>query len=360
MKPGFTLQVCVIGAGLAGLACAVAASAQGARVEVLDERPTLSAHPTHVNVVPNLLRDLVTLGVAQECVRAGFPYRGIRVLDGSGRTCFELPTPRLAPAGYPEALGMAHADLTHILARAAQERGVALQMQTRVETLIWRQGKAVLGLSGGRERVPDLILLATGARSPLRLAALGCSPAPSCLGPDWTYAQLPRPPGLDHAMLVLDSGGQRAFVVPIGPSAVGIALTRGEDARAMPPVLQPLLAHLTPATSRIERPLLAGLLPAPWHRGALVCVGECAHALPPHFGQSAAQALEDAVVLKALLAQGLAPTALAQRFTERRHARASQVYDIVTDAARSQVSPNEATDLHDLFHRLSSLVAEPA
>ena len=359
-RTGAALHVCVIGAGLAGLACAVAAASQGARVELLDERTALSAHPTHVNVVPNLLRDLVTLGVAADCVRAGFPYRGIRVMDASGRICFEMPTPRLAPSGYPEALGMAHGDLTDILARAALERGVDLQLRTGVETLTWRQGQSVLQLTDGSERVPDLTVLATGARSALRAAVPGHCPAPVRLGPDWIYAQLPRPRDVDHAMLVLDSGGQHAFVVPISLSTVGIALTRGDDTRPVPPVLHSLLAHLTPAIPRIERPLLAALMPSPWHRGTLVCVGECAHALPPHFGQSAAQAIEDAVVLQELLMQGLAPTALAQRFSERRHARAGQVYDLVTDAARSQVSPNEATDLHDLYHRLSSLVAEPA
>jgi len=71
------LHACVEGAGLPGLACAAAAAAAaaGSRVEVLDERPALTARPTPVNVLPNLLCDLVALGVAADCVKAGFLVR---------------------------------------------------------------------------------------------------------------------------------------------------------------------------------------------------------------------------------------------------------------------------------------------
>lgn len=359
-KAASALHVCVVGAGLAGLACAAAAAAAGSCVDVIDERSALATHQTHVNVVPNLLRDLVALGVGADCVKAGFPYRAIRVMDARGRNCCELPTPRLAPVGYPEALGMAHGELVGILAKAAQDRGARLFLGTRVEGLGWNMGRATLTLSDGREITPDLTLLASGALSPLRDAALQIRTAPVCLGHEWTYTQSPRPRGFDHASLVLDSAGQHAFIVPISPSTIGIALTSGDASRPVPPVLQPLLARLAPDTPRIVRPLLAGFLPAPWHRGNLICVGECAHTLPPHFGQSAAQAVEDAIVLQQLLAQGLSPAAVAERFSERRHARARNVYQLVTQAARAQLSPNEETDLRALYLRLSRLVAEPA
>jgi 2-polyprenyl-6-methoxyphenol hydroxylase-like FAD-dependent oxidoreductase len=92
----------------------------------------------------------------------------------------------------------------------------------------------------------------------------------------------------------------------------------------------------------------------------VLCVGESAHALPPHLGQSAAQAFEDATVLRDLLSQGLAPAVLAQRFSERRVPRASQVFDLVCQAARSQLSPDAGTDLRDLAQQLSRIVATAA
>lgn len=353
-----SLHICVIGAGLAGLACALAAAMDGLLVDVFDEQPTLARHPAHVDVVPNLLRDLVSLGVADDCVRAGFPYRGVTLVDDSGRTRFELPTPRLAPLGYPEALGIAYGDFIGILARAAHARGVRLHWQTPVQALRMRGESALLQLADGRELKPDLVLLATGLHSPLRAQAMPGSPAAVRLSDDWTCALLPRPRGLDGAMLVVDPTGPRAFVVPVNAATIGVALIPGGG--PAPASLQPLLAHLDGRTPRVVRPMLASLLPAPWHRGNVLCVGECAHALPPHLGQSAAQSFEDATVLRDLLSQDLAPAVLAQRFSERRMPRASQVFDLVCQAARSQLSPDAGTDLRDLAQRLSRIVATAA
>jgi len=359
-----SLHVCVIGAGLAGLACALAVAMDGVCVDVFDEQTALAHPPAHVDVVTNLMRDLVSLGVADDCVRAGFPYRGITFVDGSGRTRFELPTRRLAPLGYPEALGIAHGDFTGILARAAQARGVRLHWQTQVQALRTQGESTVLRLADGRELAPDLVVLATGLRSPLRALAMPDSPAPTRLGDDWTCALLPRPRGLDGTMLVVDQAGQRAIVVPVNATTIGVALIpAGGPApagTATPAVLQPLLAHMDAHTPRVVRPMLASLLPAPWHRANVLCVGECAHALPPHLGQSAAQAFEDATALRDLLSQGLAPTVLAQRYSERRVPRASQVFHLVCQAARSQLSPDAGTDLRDLAQQLSRIVATAA
>ncbi|HEY9108247.1 MAG TPA: FAD-dependent monooxygenase [Roseateles sp.] len=359
-----SLHVCVIGAGLAGLACALAAAMDEVSVDVFDEQATLARHPAHVDVVPNLLRDLVSLGVADDCVRAGFPYRGVTLVDDSGRTRFELPTPRLAPLGYPEALGLAYGDFIGILARAAHARGVRLHWQTPVQALHTRGDATMLRLADGRELAPDLVLLAAGLRSPLRAQAMPSSPAPARLSDDWTCALLPRPRGLDGAMLVVDQAGPRSWIVPVSASTIGIALIpnggRAPGGAAMPAIIQPLLAHLDACTPRVVRPMLASLLPAPWHRGNVLCVGECAHALPPHLGQSAAQSFEDALVLRDLLSQGLAPGVLAQRFSERRVPRASQVFELVCQAARSQLSPDAGTDLRDLAQRLSRIVATAA
>jgi 2-polyprenyl-6-methoxyphenol hydroxylase-like FAD-dependent oxidoreductase len=73
-------RVCVIGAGLAGLACAVAAAGRGLHVQVFDDADQQTTWRGHVEVVPNMLRDLVALGVGDACVRAGFPFHGVDVL----------------------------------------------------------------------------------------------------------------------------------------------------------------------------------------------------------------------------------------------------------------------------------------
>jgi 2-polyprenyl-6-methoxyphenol hydroxylase-like FAD-dependent oxidoreductase len=366
MKTRHVVRVCVVGAGLAGLACALAAAAAGAQVEVMDERSAPSPVPAHVEVVPNLLRDLVILGVADDCVKAGFPYRGVAVTDPMGRAGFELPTQRLAPSGYPEALGLAYDTLATILARSAMRCGARMRWGVGVKAVTLQDGAARLELVDGSECTPDLVLLATGAGSHLRDSLHPGARIERGLGGEWTYALLPRPRGLDRALHVVGHEGERAFVVPVSAAAMGVALSAsmassfGWNPAEMPPALRPLLAHASAAMPRVVRPVQALLMQAPWHRGNVLCVGECAHALPPHFGQAAAQVAEDAVVLKDLLQHQLPIDTLVLRFGERRHARAARVFDLVAQAARWHFEPQAGADLRELAERLARLVAIPA
>ena len=64
-----------------------------------------------------------------------------------------------------------------------------------------------------------------------------------------------------------------------------------------------------------------------WAQGRISLLGDAAHAMLPFFGQGAAQAIEDAVVLAGVPAgvdRASAPRAL-QRYEEIRRPRASQV-----------------------------------
>ena len=112
----------------------------------------------------------------------------------------------------------------------------------------------------------------------------------------------------------------------------------------------------TPITRRRVREGVLGQ----WHRGRALCVGEAAHALVPHFGQSAAQSIEDACVLGELLGQGAGVPDLLQRFGERRIERARRVQALTSQAARWDLRPQADTDLRQLARRLDELVAEPA
>ena len=83
----------VVGGGLAGLACALAAARAGADVDLHEARSGPIGLQAHVDVVPNMLRELVRLGVGDACVRTGFPYRrtsaeqGERVVKRGRFTC---------------------------------------------------------------------------------------------------------------------------------------------------------------------------------------------------------------------------------------------------------------------------------
>ena len=62
-----------------------------------------------------------------------------------------------------------------------------------------------------------------------------------------------------------------------------------------------------------------------WGRGAVVLVGDAAHAMSPNMAQGAALAFEDALVLAACLAQADSVAEAVAGFVARRHPRASWV-----------------------------------
>ncbi|MBL8303508.1 MAG: NAD(P)-binding protein, partial [Ideonella sp.] len=61
-------RVGIVGAGLGGLAAALAAVRAGAQVDVFEALAEPPALPVPIDVVPNLLRDLATLGLGEACV----------------------------------------------------------------------------------------------------------------------------------------------------------------------------------------------------------------------------------------------------------------------------------------------------
>jgi 2-polyprenyl-6-methoxyphenol hydroxylase-like FAD-dependent oxidoreductase len=364
-------HVGVIGAGLAGLAAAIAAAAAGVRVDVFEAEPA-PAHPlVHIEVVPNLLRDLVALGAGVACVRRGFPYHGFAVLDGDGRTLHEIATPRLAGARFPTCLGMVYSDLLGVLRDLAMTRGVQLRFASAVlDVSDAGDASAIITADGVRHEV-DLALIASGDKLP-SIASQPARPLPAeTLPQQWCHALLPRPVSLERAAWVIGTGATKAMLVPVDTKRAGIAVLQPAGTSstaaavraalaAQGSLLQSLGAQWKDGTPTVVRPVRSALLHGPWHAHGVLRIGHSAHVLPPHFGQAAAQAVEDAVVLGDLLRLRPSRDALLSGFMARRGERARQVHAIATQAARWDLRPEAATDLPALAAQLAPLVAQPA
>lgn len=360
-------HVGIVGAGLAGLAAAVAAARAGMRVDVFETQAEPEAPAAHIDVVPNLLRDLVALGVAEACVRRGFPYQGFRVLDGEGACLFELPTPCLAGPPWPAALGLVYGELLGALREAALALGVRLHAGCAVRDA----GADALVTAQGERHGFDLVVVASGEALP-SLAGRPAVPVPvEAMPQQWCHALLPRPAALYCATWVIGRGALRAMLVPVDARRIGVAVLLSAGSPATPArlretllgqgaLLRSLATHWHDATGVIVRPVRSGLLAGPWHAQGVLRVGHSAHRLPPHFGQAAAQAVEDARVLGELLRARPERGALLEAFGARRGERARRVHAVAEQAARWQMNPEATTDLRALDARLAALVATPA
>jgi 2-polyprenyl-6-methoxyphenol hydroxylase-like FAD-dependent oxidoreductase len=324
----------------------------------------------HVDVVSNMVRELAQWGVLDDCVRLGFPYRRKLVLGHDGRQLLALDAMRLAGKRHPAALGITQRALYGVLEKAAAGAGVAFHWGSAVRLIEEDDGLAVLHLDDASPVRADLVLLACGARSSLRQAVYGPTATLEQVGPAWRYLLARRPARLDEALLATDRQGRKAQVVPVSASQAGVRLCAPGHQPADADLLAELggfadpvgaLVPLPPGESGMAtRSVQVGMLPSAWNRGPVLAVGDCAHALAPHFGQSAAMAAEDATVLAELLAARLAPASLIDAFVARRSPRAAQVMQITLQAARWDVAPQPDMDLLALSQQLTQIVAQPA
>jgi 2-polyprenyl-6-methoxyphenol hydroxylase-like FAD-dependent oxidoreductase len=360
-------RVCVVGAGMSGLACALAAAQAGAAVQVLEAQHGMVSIPAHVNVVPGMLRALALLGVADATVCRGFPYRATDVVDAGGRVEFRLDGQRLAGNRYPAMLGIRYDELMQVLHDAVCRAGVEIHF-----------GCKFSAPTGDLPAVcddADLVVVATGAATELATQCFPCAPEPAEIGQLWWRAVVARPLGLDAAVLAMGHAGDKAGAIPVGMNHAGIYLLQRDDGSS-PGVPAQRVARLRAALSRYRGGALAqaaallnddstvlvqrvrhALLPTPWHRGRFVAVGDAAHLLTPQFGQNGTQAIEDAVVLGALLARRVALADLPAAFSRRRAARVRQIHEICLQVAHWDLQPQPHADVHALWERLGEVMA---
>lgn len=367
-------RIAIAGAGLAGLAASVAAANAGASVDVFERAALVAPAPAHIDVVPNMVRDLAALGIVEACVHRSFAYRDTAVVDAEGRTIYTLPTPALAGSRLPAAVGMVYGDLLAVLLAAAQERGIRVHWRAGLRQADVSGTQARVVTDGGVEWRGDLLVLAGASK--IAGVELPLAEGFDTLQQRWDFVLLPRPQLIERSTWVIGPGSCKALIVPVDVATIGLAYLRDERSSRTParstatdlraslaadsPMLASIGALLPDDATVIGRPVRFGLLRSPWYDGAALRIGSSAHLLPPHFGQAAAQSIEDAVVLGDLLGEGLDRAELLARFSGRRADRAARVHAITTQAARWDLDPDPSTDFQALAHRLAPIVQQAA
>ena len=362
-------NIIVVGAGIAGLACAMTCARAGAQVDVLEAGAFAARTHAPFDVVPNLLRDLATIGVAHDFAHRGFAYSGFAVVDQNGAPRHEVSTPRLAGDRLPAALGIAYDAALEILATHAVGAGARIRRGVNVTAVDAISGTALI--DGGQRMQATLIVLATGARSHLVESTFGLAEQSGTQ--TWWHALLPRPTGLERATWMAGMPGRRLLLLPISMEQAGLAVLATPpagaelSASALAEVLggwgeysRQLAALLPPDGAASVHVAGGAVLPRAWYSGAVVCAGAAAHAVARPFGQSAAQAVEDAIVLGELVGAGLKRAAVLDGYMARRSERAHRVHELTERAVRWMTRPEAQTDLTALAQEIGDLVSAPA
>ena len=294
-------DVTVLGAGIAGLASAVACAARGRSVEVVEQAPALTEVGAGLQVAPNGGRVLDALGVAVPGVASG----AVHLIHGpSGRSVIRMP---VGPG-----FRMVHrADLIGALAARAAALGVVLRLGTPVARVTEAGLETPDGVLPARRLVG-----ADGARGAARAyvapdhrgAFTGQVAWRATVPVDgWpAEAQVHMGPGR-HLVCYPLRDGRRLNLVGVeeraGWAAPGWSVE--DDPAAFRSAFAGFAAPLRGVLGRVVRTHLWGLMDhgttPHWTRGACTLIGDAGHPTLPFLAQGANLALEDAWTLAAML-----------------------------------------------------------
>lgn len=365
-----TLRIGIVGAGIGGLACALACAARGHQVVVHEETSAPATAGAGIQLGPNAVKVLRALGLGAALARAGVHGSAIRMRDyRSGRL---LAVRQLGPtheARYGAPYYMLHRQhLVELLTQAAMARNVDVHFGQRVvdvvdENVGTANPQSALVLADGSRHGFDVVVGADGVHSVVRQHMAGISAARfrGCVALRALVASDTLPEHLRQPAATLWLGPGAHFVhYPIaGGSLINVVGVHESDDWRLESWRQSadpteLAAAFAGWHDDVQR-LIANTTdchkwalhdrqpPSAWHRGRAVLLGDACHPILPFLAQGAAMAIEDAWVLAAQLAHAEPAAALAA-YQRLREPRVRQV------AAASDANAR-------MFHRRSGLAA---
>jgi 2-polyprenyl-6-methoxyphenol hydroxylase-like FAD-dependent oxidoreductase len=348
-------KVLIVGGGIGGLATAVALRQAGFTVSVLEREHDLHSSVFGVGIIQpsNALRALDVIGCAQACIDEGYAAEAWGAMyDIEGGFIRDIHGARIEGTDLPPMNGVTRPKLHRILTDRALEVGAEIRYSAAFESLEQDESGVAVRLADGSTERWDLVIGADGVGSAVRRHVLDEELTPDYIGQSAFRVNIPRLPQIDRIILQASPGGV-AGVVPIGADLAYLFYNAEMDRDQRPsgdelrPALMERLApfgaliaeirdhHIPEGADIVLRPEEAMIAPAPWHRGRVVLMGDAVHAVPPHLGQGAAQAIEDGVVLaECLLAHGDDHAGAFEEYTERRYERCKLIVETCVDIGR--------------------------
>jgi salicylate hydroxylase len=348
-----TLRLLIAGAGLGGLAAAIAAQRAGASARVCEQAPELLEVGAGLQLGPNATRVLENWGLLPALLEAAALPAMLKVRSADdGRVLGQIALGDDALRRYGAPYATVHrADLQAILHAAARKEGAAIETDSPILDLDASHDAVSVQLDGGSRIEADALVGADGLWSTVRAQALGES-GPAATGHmafRGLVAQSDLPTALRsgdvtvwlahglHAVAYPVRGGEALNLVAIVDAgqrpdfrdwdAVASAQDVGAAVGAVCAPLRGLLDAMPAWRLWMlhDRPPLRGAHEMALGRVALL--GDAAHPMRPYLAQGAGMAIEDAAVLGDVLAGAESGTVAAawRTYALRRWERCARV-----------------------------------
>lgn len=338
-----SLDIAVIGGGLAGLSAALAFARCGYRVSLYEAAAQWGEVGAGITLAPNAMRGLDHVGVGEAVVYAGTEPRQQTIAHWQdGRALLSLDRTDVREKYGAAYVYIHRADLHRILVTAAERAGVTVHLAHRLAAVDCSGALPRMTFANGRVVHADLVVGADGLHSRARKNFR--SEAAHFTGHIAYRALAPASDGIQY---LIDQPGMH-----IGPGAMVVRYPLREGrllnlvffARqdgwtqdgwsipATPDELDTLFDGWCEDVQRLIRAAAPETLfkwainahhPLPdWSlQDKLVLLGDAAHAMTPFLGQGAAAGIEDAVILARALELATTVREALARYEAARHER---------------------------------------
>jgi len=319
------LRAAIIGGGIGGLAAANALIRRGLAVTVFEQAPILGEVGAGVFIFPNSLRQLERMGFRDALAAVGAPVGpGSQYCRKDGAVVGPILT--TDSSGWSGMYGMHRADLLDALAAGLSPGTV--RTGHRAVDFSQDDAAATVSFANGETAQADVVIAADGIHSALQRFVV--EPKPAEYSGVRAYRGLVARDRLhtwrDRTHQVWMGDGKHFMVFPVRSGTllnyVGFVPTDNQTAESWSAVgdrdeLAASFAGWDPQIiallDKVESCFWWGLYDRRplerWTNGRLALLGDAAHAMLPHLGQGANQAIEDGVALAVLL-EGQTPAAV--------------------------------------------------
>lgn len=357
-----TRKALIVGGGIAGMSAAIALRRIGVDVDVVERNQANSVLGVGIYLPSPALRALHALELLEDVKREGTELEGLIFHDADGSNPRIIPALDCLGPGYPKLMAIPRPAYSRVLTNGALRAGAHIRYGTTVQALEQSDDGVEVAFSDGISASYDLVVGADGIRSSIRQMVFGDLGQPWFSGQAaWRY-NLPRLPGLKHNLMFEGPEGV-AGLVPLSEDTMYMLLTDPSNQMEPPTGALDLAFRqklspfggvigelrdtaITDPAEVVWKAFEMVDLPAPWHSGRVIIIGDAAHATTAHLGMGGAMAMEDAFVLGDEL--GTTPdiaTAFA-RFMDRRFERVRLVSDTSYRISQAEVERRQKEAEH--------------
>ena len=352
---GIDKNILIVGAGIGGLCAASALAQKGFQVDVFEQAQELGDVGAGLQLSPNAMLGLSTLGVKERIHTAGFePLRAAFRDYRSGKIELSVALKSNMEASYGQPYYHIHrADLHSILSRRALELGVNIHLGSEITALSQSDKKAhlsnknkdfdgiaLIGADGIHSAVHAHLIGKSSPKFTGNVAWRGLVPvaavSDNMIPPDATVWMGPR----RHLVTYYVRGGKLINFV-----AVEERKNWTEDGWNIPGDIDELRqafarwdAPVVDLLSACEECYLWGLFdhaPLPtWVKGRIALLGDACHPMLPFVAQGAAMAIEDAIMLAENLSKDRPVDVGLKAYETARKPRTTRIQSISRSNAR--------------------------